>query len=168
MVPGVVEPTGPDPVWPPPADAHPTRAQVAAWAESGAMWRRRHEQSLWELGDWLLQGRGWDADLSEAIRITGYSKPHLINVRRVSATFAPWVRSYRLAHAAHLLLVSLPEDERKAWHGQAVEAGWTVDTLRQALQAGTPTPPATTRQRALARTVLCPHCGQAFELPPGA
>jgi len=105
--------------------------------DHGQWLRRRAETAAWETGDWLNEGcaLGYDVDFTLSAKITGQSKGHLYNLRRTAAAYPPHVRSYNLSLAVHLLLLRVTDEEaRMELHAKAVEAHWTVDFARHALE----------------------------------
>lgn len=147
------------------------------WIDKGIWLRSRAEHAAWDMGDWLIEGDAFDADFRESLAVTGYSRSHLHNLKRVAAAFEPHVRSYNLSVAAHILLLRVDdEEERLALHAQAIKEHWTVDRMKERFQAhAIPVQPRAAfvvdrprvregSRRWQAARVCCPQCQHVFPI----
>jgi hypothetical protein len=128
--------------------------------------------SPWWMGDWLLYGEGrWGEKYTEAVRITGYDKKSLRNMRYVASRFELSLRRDSLHWSHHALLAAFELDEQKYWLDRAVADRLSVDDLRielRSAQRGGYSAADDDREPdqsdGQAPSMVCPHCGKT--IPP--
>ena len=140
------------------------------WVERGLMLRRRREHSTWELGDWLVDGvtHKIDVDFAESVKVTGYSKSHLYNLRRVAEGWPKEDRHYTASWGVHReCLRERDPDARRDLLLKAIKERWTSHEVRDFLRDNSRVRVKVKKTAAPSRRyvpvhVECPHCKAQF------
>jgi hypothetical protein len=90
----------------------------------------------WLLGDWLAYGdnREWGETYQQVAEQFGYSSKTLREYAYVCRNVNLSIRMDKLTFAHHQVVAALEAEAQHVWLTRALENGWSVATLRKAIQ----------------------------------
>lgn len=104
------------------------------WERLGATLGAIREASVWAIGDWINYGEAvYGERYAQAVESTGLQPGTLMDYRSVAAHVPYSRRRGELTFSHHRAVRSLDPEEQKRWLGEAVESGWTVAAMREAM-----------------------------------
>lgn len=118
------------------------------WESLGRFFGQVGRSSYWWLGDWLIFGEDVYGEIaanavdpttasrySLAERVTGYEPQTLMNIRSICARVARPRRRIELGFWIHEVVAPLEADDQTMWLQAAIDNGWTMRVLRDAIRA---------------------------------
>ena len=105
------------------------------WEAYGGAIRRVEGAVQWIIGDWLNYGeRKYGEMYAQAMDETDYEKDTLKKAKWVAGKVERCRRRHELGFSAHAEVAKLEPEEQDYWLAEAVEQGYTVRGLREAIR----------------------------------
>ena len=107
------------------------------WEAYGGAIRRVEGAVQWIIGDWLNYGeRKYGEMYAQAVDETDYKKETLMNAKWVAGKIETSLRREVLTWSHHKEVAKLEPEEQEYWLNEAVEQGYGVRGLRDAIRDG--------------------------------
>lgn len=109
------------------------------YADIGRILLRLEGGIQWMIGDWLAFGdeKKWGETYQAVAEEFGYEIDTLYTYAWLSRKIRQELRRYELSFSHHRLVANMEPGEQSNWLNQAIEEGWSVKQLREAISQQT-------------------------------
>jgi hypothetical protein len=138
------------------------------WSAVGRRFGEIGRCSQWWLGDWIHYGNSrFGERYSRAVKLTGYDVQSLMNMVYVASRFEIYRRRENLSWSHHAAVAALDVADQEHWLARAITDKLSVADLRVELRGARRSRAAaladeehSPTQLTIARTLVCPNCGE--------